>query len=59
MHALESPFPMDVDYQLEPADDGRTRASIRIRGSGGSVYGMPGSSRHRWSAAQSWETLVA
>ena len=20
MHALESPFPMDVDYQLEPAD---------------------------------------
>ena len=42
MHALESPFPMDVDYQLEPADGGRTRASIRIRGSGGSVYGLPG-----------------
>src|SRR5215204_986367 len=33
---------MDVDYQLEPAGEGRTRASIRIRGSGGSVYGMPG-----------------
>jgi hypothetical protein len=42
MHALESPFPMDVDYVLESAGDGRTRASIRIRGSGGSVYGMPG-----------------
>jgi len=42
MHALESPFPMDVDYMLEPADGGRTRASIRVRGSGGSVYGMPG-----------------
>ena len=42
MHALESPFPMDVDYILEPAADGRTRASIRIQGKGGSVYGMPG-----------------
>jgi hypothetical protein len=42
MHALESPFPMDVDYMLEPADGSRTRASIRVRGSGGSVYGMPG-----------------
>jgi hypothetical protein len=42
MHALESPFPMDVEYQLEPVDGGRTRASIRIRGSGGTVYGMPG-----------------
>jgi len=42
MHALESPFPMDVDYVLESAGEGRTRASIRIRGSGGNVYGMPG-----------------
>ena len=42
MHALESPFPMDVDYILEPVGDGRTRASIRIQGKGGSVYGMPG-----------------
>jgi hypothetical protein len=42
MHALESPFPMDVDYMLEPAEGNRTRASIRIRGSGGGVYRMPG-----------------
>ncbi len=44
MHALESPFPMDVDYHLEPIDDGRaTRASIRIRGDAKGMYGaMPG-----------------
>jgi carbon monoxide dehydrogenase subunit G len=42
MHALESPFPMDVDYQLAPAGPGQTRASIRIRGEGGGMYGMPG-----------------
>jgi hypothetical protein len=44
MHALRSPFPMDVDYRLEPLDGGRrTRASIRIRGSAGGMYGaMPG-----------------
>ena len=43
MHALESPFPMDVDYRLEPIDGGRrTRASIRIRGEGRGMYGMPG-----------------
>jgi uncharacterized membrane protein len=42
MHAVESPFPMDVDYIVEPAGEGRTRASIRIQGKGGSVYGMPG-----------------
>ena len=42
MHALESPFPMEVDYRLEPAGPGQTHASIRVRGSGGTVYGMPG-----------------
>jgi hypothetical protein len=43
MHALESPFPMDVDYRLEPLDAGRrTRASIRIRGEGRGMYGLPG-----------------
>jgi hypothetical protein len=42
MHARESPFPMDVDYILEPAGEAQTRASIRIQGKGGSVYGMPG-----------------
>ena len=43
MHALESPFPMDVDYRLEPLDGGRrTQASIRIRGEGGGMYGLPG-----------------
>jgi hypothetical protein len=43
MHALKSPFPMDVDYVLEPLDGGRrTRASIRIRGEGRGLYGLPG-----------------
>jgi hypothetical protein len=44
MHALESPFPMDVDYHLDPMDGGRaTRASIRIRGDAKGMYGaMPG-----------------
>jgi hypothetical protein len=44
MHALRSPFPMDVDYRLEPVDGGRrTRASIRIRGEGRGMYGvLPG-----------------
>ena len=43
MHALESPFPMDVEYRLEPIDGRRTKASIRIRGQGRGMYGaMPG-----------------
>ena len=42
MHALKSPFPMDVDYILEPVDGGRaTQASIRIRGEGRGMYGLP------------------
>jgi Polyketide cyclase / dehydrase and lipid transport len=42
MHALRSPFPMDVDYILEPTPDGRaTSASIRIRGAGRGLYGLP------------------
>jgi hypothetical protein len=44
MHALRSPFPMDVDYRLDPIDEGRrTRASIRIRGDARGMYGaLPG-----------------
>lgn len=43
MHALESPFPMDVDYHLERVGDGATRASIRIRGDAKGMYGaLPG-----------------
>jgi hypothetical protein len=43
MHALKSPFPMDVDYVLEPIAGGQaTQASIRIRGEGRGMYGMPG-----------------
>jgi hypothetical protein len=44
MRAEKSPFPMQVDYILEPLDGGRrTRASIRIRGAGGKgMYGLPG-----------------
>ncbi len=44
MHALRSPFPMDVDYRLDALDGGRrTRASIRIRGDARGMYGaLPG-----------------
>jgi Polyketide cyclase / dehydrase and lipid transport len=43
MHALRSPFPMDVDYRLEALDGGRrTRASIRIRGEARGMYALPG-----------------
>ena len=43
MHALKSPFPMDVDYRLEPlGDGGRTRASIRVHGDARGMYGLPG-----------------
>jgi uncharacterized protein YndB with AHSA1/START domain len=43
MHALRSPFPMDVEYRLEPLDDGRaTRASIRIQGEARGMYGLMG-----------------
>lgn len=43
MHALKSPFPMDVDYVIEPLDGGRAaHATIRIRGEGRAMYGLPG-----------------
>ena len=43
MHALRSPFPMDVDYVLDPLDGGTaTRATIRIRGEAKGMYGLPG-----------------
>jgi hypothetical protein len=43
MRAVKSPFPMRVDYVLEPvAAGGTTRASIRIRGAGGGMYRLPG-----------------
>jgi hypothetical protein len=41
MHAIRSPFPMDVTYELAPASGG-TRASIRIRGEARGVYGLLG-----------------
>lgn len=42
MRAEKSPFPMQVDYILEPIDGGlRTRASIRVRGAGKGMYGLP------------------
>jgi uncharacterized protein YndB with AHSA1/START domain len=41
MHALRSPFPMDVTYELEPSPGG-TRASIRIRGEARGLYGVLG-----------------
>jgi uncharacterized membrane protein len=41
MHAVRSPFPMDVTYELEPATKG-TRASIRVRGEASGMYGLLG-----------------
>jgi hypothetical protein len=41
MHAIRSPFPMDVTYELAPAGTG-TRASIRIRGEARGMYGLLG-----------------
>ena len=41
MHAVRSPFPMDVTYELEPADGG-THATIRIRGQAGGLYSLLG-----------------
>lgn len=41
MHALRSPFPMDVTYELGPSGPG-TGASIRIRGEARGIYGMLG-----------------
>lgn len=42
MRAVRSPFPMAVDYHLEPLGPDRTRASIRIRGEGSGMYALPG-----------------
>lgn len=43
MRAVRSPFPMQVDYRLEPLVGGRrTRASIRIRGEAAGMYRLPG-----------------
>ena len=41
MHAVRSPFPMDVAYELAPVAGG-TRASIRIQGQAGGIYGLLG-----------------
>lgn len=40
MHAIRSPFPMDVTYELTPATG--TRASIRIQGEARGMYGLMG-----------------
>src|SRR5215212_5302683 len=41
MHALRSPFPMDVTYELEPSASGTT-ARIRIQGEARGAYGLAG-----------------
>lgn len=41
MHAVISPFPMDVTYELTPTDGG-THATIRIQGEAGGIYGLLG-----------------
>ena len=44
MHALRSPFPMDVTYTLEPAgaDGSATRTTIRVQGEAGGYYALAG-----------------
>jgi hypothetical protein len=42
MHAIESPFPMDVTYEFQPTAPGRTRARIRVQGETGGAYGFAG-----------------
>jgi Polyketide cyclase / dehydrase and lipid transport len=37
MHAIESPFPMEVTYEFEPAGE-RTLARIRVRGQPEGLY---------------------
>ena len=41
MHAVKSPFPMDVTYELAPSGAG-TQATIRIRGQARGMYGVLG-----------------
>ena len=41
MHAIRSPFPMDVTYELASSATG-THASIRIQGQAGGIYGLLG-----------------
>jgi hypothetical protein len=41
MHAVRSPFPMDVTYNLEPAGGGSV-ATIRIQGEARGMYGLLG-----------------
>jgi hypothetical protein len=42
MRSIRGPFPMQVDYRLEPIEGARTRASIRIRGETAGPYRLPG-----------------
>ena len=44
LHALRSPFPMDVTYTLEPSGtDGRsTQATVRVRGEAHGYYAIAG-----------------
>lgn len=42
MHAVESPFPMDVTYEFEPAGRAGTRARIRVAGAPGGYYRLAG-----------------
>src|SRR5262245_12926131 len=43
LHALKSPFPMDVTYTLEPANDATaTRTTVRVRGEARGSYALAG-----------------
>jgi hypothetical protein len=42
MRTVSGPFPMEVDYYLEDAEDGRTRVRVRNRGGKGPMFAIFG-----------------
>jgi hypothetical protein len=42
MRSVKSPFPMRVTYSFDDANDGSTRARIRVEGDPGAIYRVAG-----------------
>ena|SRR5258706_6372304 len=40
MESIKSPFPMQVTYQFDALDTGTTHATIRVRGTASTFYGL-------------------